>query len=107
MTTDKQIDLAIDKTHLRSPEKMYKHIVKKHPDVSLKRLKAVNKKRPKDKYPHDPKRYYYPIFSNHPYTFQIDLLEQSKDRDKDEYPAFYFILDRYKGMESPPRTQTS
>ena len=92
MTTDKQIDLAIDKTHLRSPKKMHKHIVKKHPDVSLKRLKAVHKKRPKDKNPHDPKRYYYPIFSNHPYSFQIDLLEQSHDRDKDEYPAFYFIL---------------
>ena len=90
--TDTEIDLAIDKTHLKSPEKMHPHIVKKHPGVSLKRLKAVNKKRPKDKNPHDPKSYYYPIFSNHPYSFQLDLLEQSHNRDQNEYPAYYVII---------------
>ena len=92
MATDEQIDLAIDKTHLRSSKKIHPHIAKKLPGVSLQRVKAVNKTRPKDKYPHEPKKYYYPIFSNHPYSFQIDLLEQSKDRDKNEYPAFYVII---------------
>ena len=92
MTTDKQIDLAIDKTHLKDTEKIYPHVVKKHPDVSKKRLERVNKRRPKDEHPHSKKNYYYPIFSNHPYTFQIDLLEQSTDRDKTIYPAFYVII---------------
>ena len=92
MTTDKQIDLAIDKTHLKDTEKIYPHVVKKHPDVSKKRLEQVNKRRPKDEHPHSKKNYYYPIFSNHPYTFQIDLLEQSTDRDKTIYPAFYVII---------------
>lgn len=92
MTSDAQIDLAIDKTHLKETEKIYPHVVKKHPDVSKKRLDQVNKRRPKDEHPHSKKNYYYPIFSNHPYTFQIDLLEQSVDRDKSIYPGFYVII---------------
>ena len=92
MTTDHEIDVAIDKTHLKTPRKMIKHIAKKHPDVSLERVEKVNKTRPKDEYPHNKKNYYYPIFSNHPYSFQIDLLEQSKDRDKDKYPAYFVII---------------
>ena len=92
MTTDAQIDLAIDKTHLKDVKKIHPHVVKKHPRVSMKRLKRVHSTRPKDEHPHNKMNYAYPIFSNHPYTFQIDLLEQSKDRDKDEYPAFYVII---------------
>ena len=58
MTTDKQIDLAIDKTHLKDTEKIYPHVVKKHPDVSKKRLERVNRRRPKDEHPHSRKNYY-------------------------------------------------
>ena len=92
MTTDAQIDLAIDKTHLKEVKKIHPHVVKKHPGVSMKRLKKVHSTRPKDEYPHNEMNYSYPIFSNHPYTFQIDLLEQSKDRDKDNYPAYFVII---------------
>ena len=101
MTTDAQIDLAIDKTHLKTNDKIYPHVVKKHPDVSPERLAAVNKTRPKDKAPHNKTNYYYPIFSNHPYSFQIDLLEQSHDRPEDDsygndekkdFPAYYMII---------------
>ena len=92
MTTDQQIDLAIDKTHLRTSKKIHPHVLKKHPDVSMEKLEKVNKTRPKDEYPHKKENYYYPIFSNHPYTFQIDLLEQSHDRDADNYPAFFVII---------------
>ena len=92
MVSDQQIDLAIDKTHLRDSEKIHPHVVKKYPGVSLKRVEHVNKTRPKDSHPHEKERYYYPIFSNHPYSFQIDLLEQSHNRDPDKYPAFYLII---------------
>ncbi len=92
MTTDAQIDLAIDKTHLKSTKQIYPHIQKQYPDVSEKRLKAINKTRPKDRYPHHKENYYYPVFSNHPYSYQIDLLEQSHDRDKEKYPAYYMMI---------------
>jgi hypothetical protein len=92
MTTDAEIDLAIDKTHLKETKKIHPHVQRRHVDATLERVEKVNKTRPKDKHTHRKKNYYYPIFSNHPYTFQIDLLEQSKDRDKDRYPAFYVII---------------
>ena len=47
MVSDKQIDLAIDKTHLRDSEKIHPHVVKKYPGVSLKRVEHVNETRPK------------------------------------------------------------
>ena len=92
MTSDAQIDRAIDKTHLKSTKKIIPHVRKQFADASPQRIKAINKKRPKDKYPRKKENYYYPIFSNHPYSFQIDLLEQSHDRDKDKYPAFFVVI---------------
>ena len=92
MTTDDQIDRAIDKIHLKSTQKVIPHIQKQFADASPERVARINNLRPKDKYPRKKENYYYPIFSNHPYSFQIDLLEQSHDRDKDKYPAFYVII---------------
>ena len=92
MTTDDQIDRAIDKIHLKSTRKVIPHIQKQFADASPERVARINNLRPKDKYPRKKENYYYPIFSNHPYSFQIDLLEQSRDRDKDKYPAFYVII---------------
>ena len=76
MATDAQIDLVIDKTHLKDVKKIHPHVVKKHPRVSMKRLKRVHSTRPKDEYPHNKMNYAYPIFSNHPYTFQIDFFRK-------------------------------
>ena len=92
MTSDAQIDRAIDKTHLKSTKKIIPHIKKQFADADDKRIERINKARPKDKYPRKKENYYYPVFSNHPYSFQIDLLEQSHNRDKDKYPAFYVII---------------
>ena len=92
MTSDRQVDIAIDKTHLRNEKQIYPHIQRQYPDVSEQRLHNINETRPKDEFPHRREDYYYPIFSTHPYAFQIDLLEQSADRDPERYPAFYFIL---------------
>ena len=103
MTTDAQIDLAIDKTHLKSSKKIAPHVQRQYVDATPERVDRVNKTRPRDEHPHKKKNYYYPIFSNHPYTFQIDLLEQSHgrpqphsnevaDRDKQKYPAYFVII---------------
>ena len=92
MTTDAQIDLAIDKTHLKSSKKIAPHVQRQYVDATPERVDRVNRTRPRDEHPHKKKNYYYPIFSNHPYTFQIDLLEQSHDRDKQKYPAYFVII---------------
>lgn len=92
MTSDAQINKAIDKLHLKSTQKLIPHLKKQFADVNAARVERVNKQRPKDIYPRKKQNYYYPIFSNHPYSFQIDLLEQSHDRDKDKYPAFFVII---------------
>ena len=92
MTSDRQIDIAIDKTHLKSAKKQYGHLKKQFADITYEKLNRVNESRPKDEHPHRKQNYYYPIFSNHPYSYQIDLLEQSRDRDKAHYPAFFVII---------------
>ena len=92
MTSDAQINKAIDKLHLKSTQKLIPHLKKQFADVNAARVERVNKQRPKDIYPRKKENYYYPIFSNHPYSFQIDLLEQSHDRDKEKYPAFFVII---------------
>jgi len=89
--SDKEIDIAIDKTHLDKLDAIYPHVQRALPGVTKSRVRRVRKTRPKDKYPHDPNLYYYPIFSPHRHGFQIDLLEQSAGRDKREYPAFFMI----------------
>ena len=92
MTSDAQINRAIDKLHSKTTKKLVPHLKKQFADVNAETVERVNKTRPKDKYPRKKENYYYPIFSNHPHSFQIDLLEQSHDRDKDKYPAFFVII---------------
>lgn len=92
MTSDAQINRAIDKLHLKSAKKLVPHLKKQFADVNEERVERVVQTRPKDVYPRKKENYYYPVFSNHPYSFQIDLLEQSHDRDKNKYPAFFVII---------------
>ena len=92
MTSDAQINRAIDKLHLKSTKKLVPHLKKQFADVNEERVERVVQTRPKDVYPRKKENYYYPVFSNHPYSFQIDLLEQSHDRDKNKYPAFFVII---------------
>jgi hypothetical protein len=87
----KQIDEAIDRTHLKITKQIIPRVQKSIPDASDKEIKAENKTRPKDKNPHDQRRYYIPIFSPHPGAYQIDLLEQSTARDKTKFPHFFLI----------------
>ena len=91
MTSDLQIDIAIDKTHLKDTKKIYPHLRNKYPDVSEKRVAAVNKTRPKDAHPHSKKNYYVPIFASHRGCYQMDLIEQSRNRPEG-YPAYYLTL---------------
>jgi hypothetical protein len=88
---NKKIDIAIDKTHLKSDKEIIPHVKKSIPTATTKEIKAENATRPKDNHPHDEKRYYIPIFSSHSGAYQIDLLEQSHERDKAKYPNFFFI----------------
>ena len=88
MTTDQDIDLAIDKTHLRDDRQIIPHVLRQYPNVTAGKVREVNRTRPKDDYPHRKSDYYYPIFSTHAYAFQMDLLEQSADRDANVYPAY-------------------
>ena len=92
MITEQDIDLAIDKTHLRDDRQIIPHVLKQYPEVTAAEVRKVNKTRPKDDYPHRKGDYYYPIFSTHAYAFQMDLLEQSADRDANIYPAYYLII---------------
>ena len=92
MTTERDIDIAIDKTHLRDDRQIIPHVLKQYPNVTAAEVRKVNKTRPKDDYPHRKGDYYYPIFSTHAYAFQMDLLEQSADRDANIYPAYYLII---------------
>ena len=92
MTSDAQINRAIDKLHLKSTKKLVPHLKKQFADVNEERVERVVQTRPKDVYPRKKENYYYPVFSNHPYSFQMDLLEQSHDREADKYPAFFLII---------------
>jgi hypothetical protein len=100
---EEKIDLAIDKTHFRTSKKVIPHVkatassaraiperyvVK---DATDKEIKKVNKRRPKDAYPHEKSNYYIPIFSSHHHGFQMDLLEQSSARP-DNFPRYFLIL---------------
>ena len=92
MTSDAQINRAIDKLHLKTTKKLVPHLKKQFADVNEERVERVVQTRPKDVYPRKKENYYYPVFSNHPYSFQMDLLEQSHDREADKYPAFFLII---------------
>lgn len=87
---DSAVDVAIDKTHLRSTKKIIPHIRRQYHNVTEEQIRAVNKTRPKDSYRHKPSRYYYPVFANHHHSFQMDLLEQSHHNE--DYPAYFLIL---------------
>ena len=87
---DSAVDVAIDKTHLRSTKKIIPHIRRQYHNVTEQQISAVNKTRPKDSYRHKPSRYYYPVFANHHHSFQMDLLEQSHHNE--DYPAYFLIL---------------
>jgi hypothetical protein len=91
MNKDEQIDIAIDKTHLRTTKKVIPHVKKKVGDATDKEIRAVNKKRPKDAHPHEKSNYYIPIYSPHNNGYQMDLLEQSNDR-LEGYPKYFLIL---------------
>ena len=58
MTTDDQIDRAIDKIHLKSTRKVIPHIQKQFADASPERVARINNLRPKDKYPRKKENYY-------------------------------------------------
>jgi hypothetical protein len=87
----KQIDVAIDKTHLKSDRQVVPHVQKAIPDATKKEIETENATRPKDNHSHNKRNYFIPIFSSHPGAYQIDLLEQSRARDQAKYPAFFFI----------------
>jgi hypothetical protein len=88
---NKQIDIAIDETHLKSDKQVIPHVQQKIKDATPEEIKNENKSRPKDNNPHVVKNYYINIFSPHRFAYQIDLLEQSKDRDKTKFPHYYFM----------------
>jgi hypothetical protein len=90
MARSKQIDLAIDKTHLKTDKQVVPHVQKAIPTATKKEIKAENATRPKDAATHDKKNYYIPIFSPHPHAYQVDLLEQSTTRDPAIYPHYFF-----------------
>jgi hypothetical protein len=91
MARSVKIDVAIDKTHLKTDKQIIPHVQKVIPDATKKEIKAENATRPKDNHSHTKTNYYIPIFSPYSGAFQIDLLEQSRARDQTKYPNYYFI----------------
>jgi hypothetical protein len=91
MARAKQIDLAIDKTHLKTEKQVIPHVQRAIPTATKPEIKAELSTRPKDAHTHDKRNYYVPIFSPHPHAYQVDLLEQSTARDPALYPHYFFI----------------
>jgi hypothetical protein len=88
---EEAIDIAIDKTHLKTNRHVIPLVQKKIPDASEKEIRIVNKSRPKDKFPHETSSYFVKIFSPYQGAYQIDLLEQSADRDPEIFPHYFLI----------------
>ena len=80
MVSDKNLNKFIDKLHLRSSNKIWRHVVKEYGDeVSKEQFNRVMKKRIKDpvnEIKKNKKKFMNAIFSDHPYSYVMDILEE-------------------------------
>ncbi len=80
----------IDKLHLRTFDKIYKHVHKQYPDIPKHTIRSIVNDRVKD--PNNirkvQRKYMNKLFSNHIHNYQMDLL----DNGNDITPRYWYIF---------------
>ena len=91
MVSDKDLNKFIDKLHLRSFNKIWRHVVRNYGDeVSKEQVKRVMNKRLNDPINEikKNKKFMNPVFSDHPYSYIMDILENKNN----EIPKYWMIF---------------
>lgn len=98
MVNDNDLNKFIDKLHLRSFNKIWRHVVRNYGDeVSKEQVKRVMKKRLNDPINEikKNKKFMNHVFSDHPYSYIMDILENKVGCEPRYWMIFINVNTRY------------